>query len=225
MDPGPFTDPVLLIFLGGLLALDGTSVGQVMISRPMVAGTLAGWILGDPFLGLVVGGLIELFFIPVFPVGGSEFPEGGPAALVGVVGAAGIPGAGGIATGVVLGLVWSRLAAYSIRLLRRINGKIIPDPTRGSVAIGRVVWAHLACIGLDFLRGCFLTALGLLAVWWTARSLQDVWPLDFTSTLGLLILGASIPAGAFVGSLGGWQKRGVLFAAGAGGFLIGSFLL
>ncbi|MED5200176.1 MAG: hypothetical protein VYB51_10255 [Gemmatimonadota bacterium] len=41
-----------LAILGGLLALDATSVGQFMISRPLVAGTLAGWWLGDPGVGL-----------------------------------------------------------------------------------------------------------------------------------------------------------------------------
>jgi len=218
-------DPVFLIVLGGVLALDGTSVGQFMISRPLVAGTLTGWALGDPYLGLLIGGLIELYFIPVFPVGGADFPEGGPPTLVAVAGAFGVPGAGGIALGVTLGLLWSRLAALSNRVLRKVNGTLVPDPSRAPVTSRRIVGAHLACIGLDFCRGGVLTALGLVAARWAAGSLPDVWPVTPSWTLGLLILGASLPAGAFVRSLGGWRKRGVLFAAGAGGFLIGSILL
>jgi mannose/fructose/N-acetylgalactosamine-specific phosphotransferase system component IIC len=218
-------DPVFLILLGGGLALDGTSVGQFMISRPLVAGTLTGWVLGDPYLGLLVGGLIELYFIPVFPVGGADFPEGGPPTLVGVVAAFGVPGAGGIALGVTLGLAWSRLAAFSNHLLRRVNGRIVPDPSRAPASPRRTVWAHLACIGLDFCRGAVLSALGLAAARWTAAALPGLWPIGPPWTLGLLILGASLPAGAFVRSLGGWRKRGVLFMAGAGGFLIGSILL
>jgi mannose/fructose/N-acetylgalactosamine-specific phosphotransferase system component IIC len=218
-------DPMLLTLLGGILALDGTSVGQFMISRPLVAGTLTGWILGDPYLGLLVGGLIELYFIPIFPVGGADFPEGGPPTLVAVATAFGVPGAGGIALGVTVGLVWSRLAAFSNHLLRKANGRIVPDPSRAPVTPGRIVGAHFACIGLDFCRGGILTALGLVAAWWADGALQDVWPLAPSWTLGLLILGAALPAGAFVGSLGGWGKRGVLFAAGAGVFLIGSILL
>ena len=218
-------DPILLVVLGGLLALDGTSVGQFMVSRPLVAGTLTGWVLGDPFLGLVVGGIIELYFIPVFPVGGADFPEGGPPTLVAVVTAAAIPGAGGIALGVVTGLLWSRLAAVSIHLLRKVNGRLVPDPSRAAVSARRIIWAHLSCMGLDFCRGCILTLLGLAFALWAGSTLVDVWPLDQSLTLGLLILGASFPAGAFVRSLGGWRKRGVLFAAGAGGFLIGSILL
>ena len=218
-------DPLILILLGGLLALDGTSVGQFMVSRPLIAGTLTGWILGDPMSGLLVGGMIELYFIPVFPVGGADFPEGGPPTLVGVVAAAGVPWAGGIALGVIIGLTFSRLAAFSVRLLRRVNGRIVPDPSRANVSARRIVLAHLGCVGLDFFRGTALTALGLALIRWTTAFLPGVWPLSLSWTLGLLILGASLPAGAFVRSLGGWRKRGVLFAAGAGGFLIGSFLL
>lgn len=218
-------DPFFLVLLGGLLALDGTSVGQFMVSRPFVAGTLTGWALGDPFLGLLVGGLIELYFIPVFPVGGSDFPEGGPPTLVGVVAAAGVPGAGGIALGVVAGLVWSRLAGVSIHLQRKANGWIVPDPSRAAVSGRRIVWAHLSCIGLDFCRGCLLTLMGLVAARFVGRIVEDLWPLSPALTLGLLILGASLPAGAYIQSLGGWRRRGVLFAAGAGGFLIGSILL
>jgi mannose/fructose/N-acetylgalactosamine-specific phosphotransferase system component IIC len=218
-------DPILLVLLGGFLALDGTSVGQFMVSRPLIAGTLAGWFLGDPFLGLLVGGLIELYFIPVFPVGGADFPEGGPPTLVGVAAAAGLPGAGGIALGVVMGLLWSRLAAFSIQVQRKANGWIVPDPTRAPVTARRLVWAHLSCIGLDFCRGCVLTLLGLAVVRFASGALDGLWPLSPSLTLGLLILGAALPAGAFVRSLGGWRKRGVLFAAGAGGFLIASILL
>jgi mannose/fructose/N-acetylgalactosamine-specific phosphotransferase system component IIC len=218
-------EPILLVVLGGLLALDGTSVGQFMASRPLVAGTLTGWVLGDPFLGLLVGGIIELYFIPVFPVGGADFPEGGPPTLVAVVAATGMPGPGGIAFGVMVGLVWSRLAAFSNHILRRTNGRIVPDPARARVSVRRIIGAHLACLGLDFCRGGILTALGLLAVRVVSGPLEGLWPLSPPFTLGLLFLGAAIPAGAFVRSLGGWRKRGVLFAAGAGGFLIGSILL
>lgn len=220
-----FADVLPLVLLGGFLALDGTAVGQIMVSRPFIAGTLTGWALGDPFLGLLVGGLIELYFIPVFPVGGSDFPEGGPPTVVGVAAAASVPGAGGIALGVVVGLVWSRLAALSIHFQRKTNGRIVPDPTRAPVSARRLVGAHLSCIGLDFFRGCVLTLLGLITARFLAGMVGEAWPLGPSLTLGLLILGASLPAGAFVRSLGGWRRRGVLFAAGAGGFLIASLLL
>jgi len=75
---------VSLAILGGLLALDATSVGQFMISRPLVAGTLAGWWLGDPGLGLEIGAILELFYLAGVPAGGSRVPETGSASVVAV---------------------------------------------------------------------------------------------------------------------------------------------
>lgn len=219
------TEVSLLVLLGGLLALDGTSVGQVMVSRPLVGGVLTGWVMGDPATGLLVGGVLELYFIPVFPVGGSDFPEGGPPSVVGAVGATLLPGVEGIALGVFLGLFVSRMAAFSIRLLRGVNGRLVVDPSRGPVTEPRIVWGHLAAVGLDFLRGCLLTGAGIGVALFLATLLEGLWPLNPSWTMGLLLLGASIPAGAFVASLGGWRKRGVLFFAGLAGFLIGSYLL
>ena len=79
-------------------------------------------------------------------------------------------------------------------------------------------------VGLPPGRG-LLTLLGLWVAGWAAGALQNSWPLSPTHTLGLLLVGASIPAGAFIQSVGGWRKRGVLLAAGVTGFLIGSYLL
>jgi mannose/fructose/N-acetylgalactosamine-specific phosphotransferase system component IIC len=218
-------DPLLLTLVGGLLALDGTSLGQFMVSRPIVAGVLAGWILGDPMLGLLVGGTLELYFIPVFPVGGADFPEGGPTTLVGVTAATLLPGVEGLAFGVMMGLLWSRLAGLSIHLLRRANAHLVPDPSRGQVTPKGIFWGHLAAIGLDFLRGALLTISGVAVSIYAAQLLEGSWPLSQTTTMGILLVGLSVPIGAFIRSLGGWRKRGVLFVAGLLGFLIGSYLL
>lgn len=220
---------MLLALLGGLFALDGTSVGQVMLSRPLVAGVLTGWVLGDPALGLMIGGILEIYFIAVFPVGGSDFPEGGPPALVAVATAAAVPEAGGlpagIALGVLVGFVWSRVGFGSVQLLRRLNGRLVPDPSRREVSPTRIVWAHLAGMALDFARGTLLTAVGLSLGIWVARNLGQFWPLGLPGTLGLLGVGACLPAGAFVRSLGGWKRRALLFGVGFCGFLLGSALV
>ncbi len=75
--------------LGGLLALDATSVGQFMVSRPLVAGALIGWLLGDPPLGFTIGAVLELYLLVSFPTGGSRFPEGATATVVAAASAAG----------------------------------------------------------------------------------------------------------------------------------------
>lgn len=218
-------DLLPLTLLGGLLALDGTSVGQVMVSRPLVSGVLTGWVVGDPVLGLLIGSILEVYFISIFPVGGAEFPEGGPPTLVAVATGATIGGPAGLALGILLGFILSRLGFYSTRFLRKLNGRLAPDPAREFVTSSRIVWGHMGGIALDLLRGCVLTFLGLLAGLGLAEAPAEVWPLRTHGTLVLLAVGACIPAGAFVVSLGGWRRRGVLFGAGMLGFLLVSLIL
>jgi len=81
----------LLVLWGTLVALDLVSVPQAMLSRPLVAGTVAGWILGDVEAGLRVGVVLELFALDVLPIGAVRYPDYGPATVVGVALAAGAP--------------------------------------------------------------------------------------------------------------------------------------
>src|SRR5687768_1376197 len=78
--------------LGGALALDATALGQFMLSRPMAAGLLAGWLAGDPATGFLVGVVLEIYLLVAFPVGGASFPEGATGTVVAAVTAASHPG-------------------------------------------------------------------------------------------------------------------------------------
>jgi len=55
--------------IGGLVGLDRTAVGQFMISQPIVAAPLIGWILGDVTAGLVIGASLELIWVLDMPIG------------------------------------------------------------------------------------------------------------------------------------------------------------
>jgi len=65
--------------LAGLVAmltgLDRVALVQVMISRPLVAGPLTGWLLGNPMVGLEVGMLLELLWLGRLPVGAAIPPD------------------------------------------------------------------------------------------------------------------------------------------------------
>src|SRR5918997_1779260 len=77
---------IILLLWGGFVALDGASYGQFMVSRPLVAATIAGWIFGSPVQGAVVGIVLESFHLAILPVGAAKYPESGPpAAAAGAV--------------------------------------------------------------------------------------------------------------------------------------------
>ncbi|MGB1779024.1 MAG: PTS sugar transporter subunit IIC, partial [Longimicrobiales bacterium] len=112
--------------LGGLLGLDGTAVGQFMMSRPLVAGWLSGWAAGAPGLGITIGAILELFLLVSFPTGGARFPEGSTAAVVAVGVAVPFDGSGAVAASVAMGLVWGEVGGWSVTVQRRVNSRLVP---------------------------------------------------------------------------------------------------
>src|SRR5690349_16279445 len=56
-------------FWASVLALDITGFGPFMISQPLVTGPLFGWIMGQVRLGVIVGGIVQLLWMDVSPVG------------------------------------------------------------------------------------------------------------------------------------------------------------
>jgi mannose/fructose/N-acetylgalactosamine-specific phosphotransferase system component IIC len=218
------TEVLVLALLGGLLALDGTSVGQFMLSRPMVAATFAGWIVGTPVEAFMVGVVLELYLLVSFPVGGSRFPEGGPAAVVAAAVAAASDQPGGLAIGVGMGLLWGQVGGYTVTALRTVNARLAPDPARSQVTRGGVVGGHLAAVVLDFLRGFLVTVVGLLVGDVLIR-LAPLWPLTEANTRGLLLVGGAVSLGILLRSYGGIRRRGILFAVGLSAGALGGYLL
>jgi mannose/fructose/N-acetylgalactosamine-specific phosphotransferase system component IIC len=63
-----FFEISLTAIAGGLLCLDRIFF-QVMVSRPVVSASVIGLLLGDPYVGMITGALIELIWIDRLPVG------------------------------------------------------------------------------------------------------------------------------------------------------------
>jgi mannose PTS system EIIC component len=55
--------------------LDRTAAGQFMISRPIVAAPVVGYLLGAPLTGLQVGAMVELLWLGRLPVGAAIPPD------------------------------------------------------------------------------------------------------------------------------------------------------
>lgn len=153
---------LLLLGWGTLVGLDLVSVPQMMIARPLVAGTVAGAIVGDLETGLRVGVVFELFQFDILPVGAVRYPEYGPA-TVAAVGAAQAAGALGLGVGAVVGLLTAGLGGVSIHALRRANARAVHAAV-GSLEAGdprALVRVHVTSILRDALRAALVTAVGL----------------------------------------------------------------
>lgn len=216
---------VQVSLLGGLLALDGTSVGQFMFSRPLVAGVLVGWLLGDPMGGVVVGTILELYLLVSFPTGGSRFPEGATATVVAVAASSVVDATGAIPIAVAVGLVWGQIAGVSVSFMRKLNSRIVPEAGVRHPGAGGIVAVHLTTIFIDFLRGAVVTALGVVIGREVVSQLHAPWALSPAASTGLLLVGGAASLGILLRDLGGFRKRKVLFVVGLALGVLGGSLL
>ena len=63
-----FIKIILISFVGSLLCLDRIFI-QAMISRPIIIAPVVGILLGNPYAGLIIGAILELFWIDRIPIG------------------------------------------------------------------------------------------------------------------------------------------------------------
>jgi mannose/fructose/N-acetylgalactosamine-specific phosphotransferase system component IIC len=212
---------IALVALGAVVTLDVTSVGQFMISRPLVSGILAGAALGDAQAGLVVGGVLEAAHLGGLPVGGARLPDPGPAAVPGVAAAVAIGGAAGLAAGALLGAVWSLLGGATVPLQRRWNGAITRPIDEGRSSARGLALRHWACIALDGMRGAVLTAAGLLVAALLEREVDAAWwRLGGAETVALLLLPGALTSGALLRAWAFPRRRALLFLLGAAGGIV-----
>lgn len=68
-------DYFLAALISMVTGLDRVAFLQIMISRPLVAAPLTGWVLGDPLTGLEIGMLLELLWLGRLPVGAAIPPD------------------------------------------------------------------------------------------------------------------------------------------------------
>ncbi|MEO6056624.1 MAG: PTS sugar transporter subunit IIC [Gemmatimonadales bacterium] len=221
IDVAPHT-VVLLLLWGTLVGLDLVSVPQAMISRPFVAGTVAGWLAGDVEAGLRVGALLELFALDVLPIGAVSYPDYGPATVVAAALLAGGPWELGLGVSVGLALVLAVLGGWSLQMVRRWNARAIQRRTAAlaageSGAIRRLQYGGLA---RDAVRGAVLTGAGLLVAWAIARWV----PLERPTAVGLslIAIGSALSAAVAgaVRSAGRGTRLKWLAAGAAAGTLL-----
>ena len=53
----------------GVIALDFTACGPFMVTQPLVCGPLFAWLLGQVGLGVIIGGIMQLLWMDLSPIG------------------------------------------------------------------------------------------------------------------------------------------------------------
>ena len=164
---------------GAWVAADATAFVQLLISQPLIAGAVTGWLWQRPDVGLELGALLQLFACGVLPLGGrtpEDFPTG---TVAGVAVACAIDHALPLASAQGGPLLYGAIVAFAVALLgkpllvwqRRRNERLAnwceAELAQGKLsALARAQFAGVgqaAAVGLAWTAVAFLV-FGLIAV-------------------------------------------------------------
>jgi len=219
---------IALVVWGTLVGVDLVSLPQMMIARPLVAGTVAGAILGDIPTGLKLGVVFELLQYDILPVGAVRYPEYGPATVAAVATAHASAGVLGLGLGALVGLVTGLLGGVTINVLRRVNSRIVHAAASALEAGDPVVLVRLHVGGLlrDALRAAVVTVVGLVLAWLARPLLGGVLSVRGAVLLAVAVVATALAAGA-AGTLRlvGRGPNLAWFAAGLGGGIVATLWL
>ena len=158
---------------GAWVAADATAFVQLLISQPLVAGAVTGWLWQRPAIGLELGALLQLFACGVLPLGGrtpEDFPTG---AVVGVAVACVVDRAAPLASAQGGPLLYGAFVAFAVALLgkpllvwqRRRNERLAAwcEVELGHGRLGALAQVQAAGVAQAAAIGLVWTAVALLA--------------------------------------------------------------
>jgi mannose/fructose/N-acetylgalactosamine-specific phosphotransferase system component IIC len=188
-----------IALLGALLGLDVVSFPQAMVSRPIVAATLAGAFIGNPPAGLLIGAVLELIALDTLPFGASRYPERGSAGVVGgALFAAQPPGMpGALPASLLAALLTASISGWSMVMLRRIIATRL-ERTRDSIEAGSrdaLLGLHLSGMTMDLLRGALVTTLGMIVFSPLVAAIVAIWGSESAPSRAVVVVIAAIVAG------------------------------
>lgn len=215
--------------VGGVLAVDAQACLHLIVSQPLAAGVLTGWVCGDAGLGLMVGGYLQL----VWAYGASPGRTPGTDVSSGVVAGVAVacafssnaaPGGAHIALGLLAALAVGWAGAPTERRRRTANEALAEWALRrlreGDFgALGR---AHAASAALTALRGALAAGVGCF-LWLAVGAVvyNRLAVMDFRAALVLIpCLGL---ASFFLGIVRTDRKGLAFFAAGVAVALLAGF--
>lgn len=151
--------------------LDRTAYLQLMISRPIVAAPLTGWLLGDALTGLQAGAMVELLWLGRLPVGAAIPPDDTQVAIGSTVLAITMGSMLGLAEPAfvilctLIAMPLGKVGQFFERMARNLNGRLL-QKAQDALADGQfkaAEQAHLWGIGHFALASLatFATIVGL----------------------------------------------------------------
>jgi mannose/fructose/N-acetylgalactosamine-specific phosphotransferase system component IIC len=153
---------LLAAVICGIIGLDRTALGQFMISQPVVAGPLTGWLLGDVTAGLVIGGTLELIWVLDMPIG-TFVPADSTVAAVAATATAALGNSvpGGlpvIGFCLLMTVTMVPVTMFADHLMRKRNAQIpeLALSSGGSPTEAGVTAWHLAGLMAFFLKSFFM---------------------------------------------------------------------
>ena len=186
--------------LGGVLGLDVVCFPQMMVSRPLVAATLAGAFVGDPAMGVFVGVTLELIALATLPFGASRYPEWGSAAVVGgaIASALHAERAGALSIGVLAALATAWVGGLTLVQLRLWVAWLARRrrPALDAGSRGAVISLQLAGLTADAVRAAALTMVAYALLFPVAEATLGTWSLSEPLSRGFMVSVAAAVAGA-----------------------------
>ena len=187
--------------LGAVLGLDTVSFPQAMLSRPLVAATAGGALLGDPLSGLVMGAALELIALETLPFGASRYPEWGSASVVGgaLFAEASERSAGAMTVALIAALTTAWFGGWTMVKLRQMNARWAAHSQQAldAGARGSVIGVQLKGMTADLARG-FLVTIASWALFLPLAALAwSEWTVDARLSRAIAVgIATSVAAGA-----------------------------
>lgn len=217
-------DLVFLALAGALVGVDSVTWLQSMISRPIIAGTIGGALVGGPAAGFLVGAFLELLSFRHPPYGAARYPDVATASLIAGAGyaAAGGRGLGSLLLVLVAGWAIGWIGTRSVQILRAFNTRLAMDSVYLARKPVRIEVRQRLGIALDGFRAALLTAsftipVALLATY--ANRVTGRWE-GGSVAAGLVVVGLAGIVGAGSRTIGGAFKSWPLLLVGAAAALL-----
>ena len=125
-----------------------------------------------------------------------------------------IGGPGGLAIGLVIGVIWSVVGGLSVTAQRHLNGVPTRPPRDGWSSPGQLSRRHWACILADGLRGGAVTAAGVGLALALPQSLAVRWSFPLPHTVALFLMPSFLAEGALLRAWGSFGRSKLILALG-----------